>query len=200
LSEAVSGGLAVAIGYLAGSIPSADVASRLATRGRVDLRKAGSGNPGALNAAQVLGRRWGLTVLAADVAKGTLAGALGRAVAGDAGAYSAATAAIAGHIAPPWSGFRGGKGVATSAGTCLAVFPAYFPIDMAVAGMTAYRSRQALRSVRVACAIWTGAALLWWRARLPNLWGPEPGIGLVAFACTGSAMILWRFREAPPAR
>jgi glycerol-3-phosphate acyltransferase PlsY len=200
LPEAVSRGLAVAIGYLAGSTPSADIASRLATRGRIDLREAGSGNPGALNAAQVLGRRWGLTVLAADVAKGTLAGVLGRAVAGDAGAYAAATAAIAGHIAPPWSGFRGGKGVATSAGTCLAVFPAYFPIDMAVAGMTAYRSRQARRSVTVACAIWTGAALLWWRARLPNLWGPEPGIGLVAFAFTGSAMILWRFREAPVAR
>ena len=48
---------------------------------------------------------------------------------------------------------------------------------MAVAGTTAYRSRHAARAVRVACAIWTGSALLWWRARLPNLWGPEPGPG-----------------------
>ena len=198
MGEAAARGLAVAIGYLAGSIPSADVASRVATRGRVDLHQAGSGNPGALNAAQVLGRGWGLTVLAADVGKGAVAGALGRAVGGDTGAYVAATAAIAGHIAPPWSGFRGGKGVATSAGACLAVFPAYFPIDMAVAGTTAYRSRHAARAVRVACAIWTGSALLWWRARLPNLWGPEPGPGLVAFAVAGSTMILWRFRDRTP--
>ncbi len=193
----MSRGLAVAVGYLTGSIPSADIASRFATRGRVDLRETGSHNPGALNAAQVLGRRWGLAVLAADVAKGALAGALGRVVDGDGGGYAAATAAIAGHIAPPWSGFRGGKGVATSAGACVAVFPGYFPINMAVAGATAYRSREAGRAVKVACAIWPVCSLVWWRAGLPNLWGPRPDIGLVAFAFSGSAMVLWRFREPP---
>lgn len=184
---------AALVGYLAGSFPSADLATRFAARG-TDLRAAGSGNPGALNAAAVLGRRWGLAVLAADMTKGTLAGVVGRAVAGDAGAYVAATTAIAGHIAPVGSGFRGGKGVATSAGACLAVFPAYFPIDAAVAATSAARSQHAERSIQISCAVWTAAAVLWWRRGLPNGWGPAPSAGLPLFAAASSAMILAKFR------
>ena len=135
-------------------------------------------------------------MLAADVAKGALAGGAGRAVAGDAGAYVAATASVAGHIAPVWSGFRGGKGVATSAGACLSVFPAYFPIDVAVAATTAVASRRAERSIQISCAAWTAAALIWWRRGLPNAWGPAPGPGLPLFAAATSAMILARFRSA----
>lgn len=187
---------AAALGYLAGSIPSADIVSRIATRGNVDLHEEGSGNPGALNAAKVLGTRWGLVVLAADIAKGAVAGVIGRTIGGDNGAYAAATTAIAGHIAPPWTGFRGGKGVATSAGACLAVFPAYVPLDLAVAGAGAAGSQQADRATEVACLVWLASALVWWRARLPNLWGPEPGPGLAAFAAVGSGMILWKFRSA----
>ncbi len=186
---------AAGIGYLAGTFPSADLATRIAARG-TDLRAEGSGNPGALNAAAVLGRRWGIAVLVADMAKGTVAGLAGRAVAGDAGAYAAATGSIAGHIAPVWNGFRGGKGVATSAGACLAVFPAYFPIDAAVAATSAAASQQAERSIQVSCAVWTTAAVVWWRRGLPNAWGPTPGPGLPLFAAASSAMILAKFRAA----
>jgi glycerol-3-phosphate acyltransferase PlsY len=186
---------AAVIGYVAGTFPSADLATRLAARG-TDLRTEGSGNPGALNAAAVLGRRWGLAVLGADMAKGTVAGIAGRAVAGDAGAYAAATGSIAGHIAPLWNGFRGGKGVATSAGACLAVFPAYFPIDAAVAAISAAASQQAERSIQVSCAVWTTAAIVWWRRGLPNGWGPPPGPGLPLFTAVSSAMILAKFRAA----
>lgn len=186
---------AAGIGYLAGTFPSADVAGRLAARG-TDLRAEGSGNPGALNAAAVLGRRWGIAVLVADMAKGTAAGFAGRAVAGGPGGYAAAAGSIAGHIVPVWSGFRGGKGVATSAGACLAVFPAYFPIDAAVAATSAAASQRAERSIEVSCAVWTTAAVVWWRLRLPNAWGPHPGPGLPLFAATSSAMILAKFRAA----
>ncbi len=186
---------AAGIGYLAGTFPSADIATRIAARG-TDLRSEGSGNPGALNAAAVLGRRWGIAVLVADMAKGTVAGLAGRAVAGDAGAYAAATGSIAGHIAPVWNGFRGGKGVATSAGACLAVFPAYFPIDAAVAATSAAASQQAERSIQVSCAVWITAAVVWWRRGLPNAWGPTPGPGLPLFAAASSAMILAKFRAA----
>ena len=144
----------------------------------------------------MLGRRWGIAVLVADMAKGTVAGLAGRAVAGDAGAYAAATGSIAGHIAPVWNGFRGGKGVATSAGACLAVFPAYFPIDAAVAAASAAASQQAERSIQVSCAVWTTAAVVWWRRGLPNAWGPTPGPGLPLFAAASSAMILAKFRAA----
>lgn len=183
-------------GYLLGSVPSADLAARLATRGEVDLREHGSGNPDATNAARVLGTGWGAGVLAVDFAKGTIAGLVGRRLGGDDGGYAAATTSIAGHIWPVSSGFRGGKGVATSAGACLAVFPAYFPIDAAVAAIGVVRARQAEASMRLTAPIWTSGAVLWWRARLPNAWGPEPGPGLVAFAALGSAMILAKFATA----
>lgn len=184
-----------ALGYLLGTLPSADLAARLAGSGQ-DLRADGSGNPGAMNAAASLGRGWGAAVLVADMAKGAAAGAVGRAVAADTGAYVAATASIAGHIAPVWSRFRGGKGVATSAGACLAVFPAYFPIDAAVAGAAAVTAQQAERTIQVSTAVWTVAAVLWWRRRLPNAWGPEPGPALAGFAAVSSAMILAKFRAA----
>jgi glycerol-3-phosphate acyltransferase PlsY len=184
---------ALVAGYLLGSFPSADLVAKRATRGAVDLRAVGSGNPGAMNAAKQLGTRWGLVVLGLDAAKGALAGGVGGTIGGSGGAYAAATASIAGHIAPPWSGFRGGKGVATSAGACAAVFPAYFPIDAAVAALGAAGSRNAETSVRVSAVAWVGAALVWWRHGLPNAWGPEPTVGLPLFAASSSALILAKF-------
>lgn len=189
----VGAGLA---GYLAGTFPSADVASRLATGGRVDLRSSGSNNPGALNAAQQLGSRWGVAVLVADATKGFVGAVAGRHLAGAPGAYLAATTAIGGHIAPVWSRFRGGKGVATSAGSCLAVFPAYFPIDAAVAAISAARSGRAETSVRVSALVWTASAFVWWKRGWPNLWGPRPTAGLPAFALVGSTMIVAKFASA----
>lgn len=188
--------LATAAGYLAGSIPSADIATRLARTNVNDLRATGSGNPGALNAAAVLGRRWGVAVLGADMAKGAAAGVIGRAIAGPSGAYAAATASIAGHIVPVWSGGRGGKGVATSAGACAAVFPAYFPIDAAVAATAAVTARNAERTIWISSAAWVAAALVWWRRGLSNAWGPSPTGGLPLFAIAGATMILAKFRAA----
>lgn len=194
--------VAAVAGYLLGTFPSADLAARGARRGGppVDLRAAGSGNPGATNAAQVLGRRWGLVVLALDLLKGVAAGFLGMAIAGDGGGYAAATAAVAGHTFPVWTHFRGGKGVATVAGATLAVFPVYFPIELAVVAIGALALRNAERAVQVSTVIGIVAATLWWAADLPNGWGPPPGPGLVAFAAVSSALILTRFAQARRAR
>ncbi len=191
--------MAAKAGYLAGTIPSADIASRVAARtsGRaVDLRTAGSANPGALNAAQQLGPRWGIAVLVADAGKGALGAWCGRRIAGSAGGYLAATTAIAGHIFPVWSGFRGGKGVATSAGACLAVFPAYFPLDAAVAAIGAAGTRNPETATRISSAVWVASALVWWRRRWPNLWGPPATAGLPLFAAASAAMILGKFAVA----
>jgi glycerol-3-phosphate acyltransferase PlsY len=130
------------------------------------------------------------------MAKGTVGAVAGRAVGGDTGAYAAATAAIAGHVAPVWAHFRGGKGVATSAGACLAVFPVYAPIDAAVAAAGALRARRAEQATQLACAAWVAASVIAWRVRLPNAWGPPAGPGLPLFAAAGSAMILSRFAAA----
>jgi glycerol-3-phosphate acyltransferase PlsY len=187
---------AALLGYLIGTFPSADVVCRIATRGRVDIRAVGSGNPGGLNAMKSVGTAWGVVVIVVDMVKGGAAGFVGMAVGGDGGGYAAATTSIAGHIFPVWSRFRGGKGVATSAGACLAVFPAFFPIDAAVAAAGALRTRHPERTIWGNGVAWIGSALVWWLADLPNLWGPSPTWGLVAFAVVASAMIVWKFRVA----
>jgi glycerol-3-phosphate acyltransferase PlsY len=184
------------LGYLAGTVPSADVASRLATRGELDLRTSGSGNPGATNAAQVLGKRWGAMVLAADVTKGAAAGLLGRSIAGPAGAYAAATAAVAGHIAPVWNGGRGGKGVATAAGACATVFPVSLPVQGVAAGAAKAAGHDAERAMRIYTAVWIAIAALWWRRRLPNPFGPHPTVGLPLFAAGSAAMMSAKVRAA----
>jgi acyl phosphate:glycerol-3-phosphate acyltransferase len=188
--------LAALVGYLCGTFPSADLVSRIATRGRVDLREAGSGNPGGLNAMQQIGTGWGVVVIILDLAKGTAGAFAGWAVAGDTGAYVAATATIAGHIFPVWTRFRGGKGVATSAGACLAVFPAFFPIDAAVAAFGTAKTRRPERTILANAVVWIGSSLLWWGFDLPNLWGPPPTIGIVAFSTIGTLLILGKFRAA----
>ncbi|CAN5688439.1 hypothetical protein BH24ACT4_BH24ACT4_19130 [soil metagenome] len=181
---------ATAVGYAAGLVPSAALASRLASGGKVDLRTSGSGNPGATNAAAHLGTGWGLAVLTLDMGKGAVAGMAGRALGGTTGGCVAGTASIAGHVFPATSGFRGGKGVATSAGASLVLFPAYFLIDAAVAYLAATRTADADRAIQVSSAAWTGAALLWWRRGLPNAWGPEPTAALPAFAAASAAVML----------
>lgn len=176
------------------------MAARLASGGTTDLRSVGSGNPGAANAIGRLGPRWGYTVMAADVAKGAAAASIGRAIAGGAGGHLAGTAAVVGHCFPVWNGFRGGKGVAASAGQCLATFPAYTPIDLGVAALTAISprwKRRAFATTSIASAAWVGAAVVWWRYRWPNAWGPAPTAALPAAAAASSAVILYRFATTP---
>lgn len=187
--------VAAAAGYVAGTLPSADLAARLAAGGDVDLRRAGSGNPGGANAVAVLGARWGYGVMAADIVKAAAACRAGNRVAGATGAHLAGTAAVIGHCFPVWNGFRGGKGVACSVGQCLATFPAYFPIDLGVAAVTAAGPwrRRAFAATAVASTTWVLAGLLWWRRRLPNAWGPDPGPQLPMAAAASSAVVLYRF-------
>ncbi|MBM3672063.1 MAG: glycerol-3-phosphate acyltransferase [Actinobacteria bacterium] len=160
---------AAAAGYFVGTFPTADLVARIATRGRVDLRTAGSGNPGGLNAMHVVGAKWGVLVIVVDIIKGVVAGLVGWLIGDEPGAYAGATAGIAGHIFPVWSRFRGGKGVATSGGAVLVVFPIYFPIDAAVAAIGALSTRNTDLAIFISAPIWVGAALAWWLADLPNL-------------------------------
>lgn len=116
--------------YLAGAIPFGLLIGL--ARG-VDIRKQGSGNIGATNAGRVLGKKWGYAALVLDVLKGLIPTALaGYVLVGDA--YTSGRllrwllvglAAVLGHNFPVFLGFRGGKGVATTIGVGLAVFPFY---------------------------------------------------------------------------
>ena len=185
-------------GYALGGLPSADVATRLATGGGTDLRTAGSGNPGAVNAMQVLGGGWGTAVLAADIAKGAMACAVGCTLPFLVAAGVGGTAAVLGHCFPAASGFKGGKGVAASVGQCLATFPAYFPVDLAVAALssTGPWRRRASVATQLSSAAWIGGAILWWRKGWPNLWGPRPTAALPLAVGASSAVILYLFATA----
>ena len=193
-------GLAATAGYLLGSVLSADVVSAAARRRSgesVDLRATGSGNPGAANAIANLGAGWGIAVLAGDLLKGAAGAQAGRIIAGDNGAYLAATAAVAGHCFPVWSGFRGGKGVATSAGTTLVCFPAYVPVDVGLVGLSWFASRHAGKATAIASIAFVGAAYAWKRFRLPNAWGAKPTGGLPLYAAATTAIIGYKFLAAP---
>lgn len=190
---------AAGAGYVIGTLPTADLAARWATGGTVDLRRAGSGNPGGANAYTVLGPRWGYVVIGVDIAKGAVAAAVGRAVGGGTGSNVAGAASVIGHCAPLWRRGKGGKGVAPSVGQCLATFPAYFPLDMAVAGLTSTpRWRGRARAATLASsALWVVSGVLWWRRRWPNLWGPPPTAALPLANLASSAMIAYRFLTIP---
>ncbi len=121
--------LAAGIGYLFGSCPNGYLVSR--AHG-IDIRRHGSGNIGATNVLRVLGKNWGYLVFALDAFKGfaavriafaigaaMLAGIEEREIVGIAGGL----ACILGHTFPVWLRFRGGKGVATSAGVLLGLMP-----------------------------------------------------------------------------
>ena len=184
--------LAAATGYLLGTAPSADIASRLATGGVVDLRSSGSRNPGGVNALRLLGNGPGRAVIVADVAKGFLACACGRRVAGDVGAHVGGVAAVVGHCYPVWTRFRGGKGVATSFGQCLYTFPAAAPLDLAVATAVTQIPRlpqRALVSTLVASVSWVVASVVWWKRELPNSWG-APASRALPLANAASVLVV----------
>jgi len=112
----------VLLGYLSGSIPFGLLLVR-AARG-VDVREQGSGNIGATNVARVAGKGLGALVLVLDALKGALPVLLARAVDGTEQVPAlVGLAAFAGHVAPPWLGFRGGKGVATALGVLAVLAP-----------------------------------------------------------------------------
>ena len=116
------------VSYFIGSIPSGYVAGKLAG---VDIRTVGSGNIGATNVTRSLGKKYGYPVFIADFAKGPLAvlvadwAARQPAATGSTEIYEivAAVCCVLGNAFPVWLGFRGGKGVAVSAGLMFALMP-----------------------------------------------------------------------------
>jgi acyl phosphate:glycerol-3-phosphate acyltransferase len=119
-------------GYLLGSIPTGFLVAQ--ARG-IDIRAVGSGNIGATNVLRALGKPAGVFVLFMDALKGWLAvvplsqlvllafGLSSDAGAREVGAIIAGVSAILGHNFTCWLHFKGGKGIATSAGVLLALVP-----------------------------------------------------------------------------
>jgi glycerol-3-phosphate acyltransferase PlsY len=188
--------LALAIGYLLGSIPFGVVLTRLAGVG--DVRKIGSGNIGATNVLRTGRRDLAALTLLADALKGTVAVLIGQWIlGGDVPAAAGALGAFLGHLFPVWLGFKGGKGVATYLGALVAISPwsaAVFAIAwLAVASVSRWSSLGALAASlatlvsltlldqRVAAVVFSAMTVLLWVRHSENirrlLAGTEPRIG-----------------------
>jgi glycerol-3-phosphate acyltransferase PlsY len=115
----------IPLAYVVGATPFGYLAGRL--KG-IDIREHGSKNIGSTNVVRVLGKGIGYPVFALDVLKGVLPVLLARLFAQDAAPVGlvpalAAVATILGHNYTFWLGFKGGKGIATSAGALLPIMP-----------------------------------------------------------------------------
>lgn len=192
--------LAAVTGYLLGSVLTSDIAMRLANRGRdeaVDLRSVGSGNPGGANAVVNLGKGWGALVVAGDMGKGTLAASAGRLIAGSAGAYAAATAVIVGACYPAFANFKGGKGLAATAGGSFIVFPGWVPVNLFLLGAGKKLTGSIATATYITATVLMLATVTWWRKGLSNLWGPPATKGLPAWGLVMWALLCYRYLTAP---
>lgn len=121
----------IALSYLVGSIPTSIIVGKL-VKG-IDIRNYGSGNPGGTNVIRVIGLGWGIFVILFDAFKGFFAtsfvakwfyqGDLVEILNFTTVQILAGCFAVIGHIWTIFAGFRGGKGVSTSAGMLLGIAP-----------------------------------------------------------------------------
>jgi glycerol-3-phosphate acyltransferase PlsY len=187
-----------AAAYLVGSVPFGVLISRLHG---IDLRKVGSGNVGATNCGRVCGRPWGYACFLLDFGKGfapaLAAGWLIGAMGGQPSMLQqlawlcVAAGCILGHVFSVFLGFRGGKGVATSLGVVVGMYP-YFTL----AGLAAFATWIVVtllsRYVSLGSIVATIAFLGWFCVfnvgRLAQLWP------MLAFAAAIVALIVVRHR------
>lgn len=118
--------IVIIISYLLGSIPFAYIMTRL-LKG-IDIREVGSGNVGSTNALRTAGKTVAVVALTGDLLKGFVAVWLGMHYGGDGLAAGCALAVVAGHCWPVFLSFKGGKGIATTAGVILYLMPKMFII------------------------------------------------------------------------
>ena len=152
------------IGYLIGGIPTADGWAR---RSGIDLRAAGSANPGANNALRLGGRRLAAAVLASEIAKGALSVLLGALLAGDLGMALAGAGATAGNVLNPYRRFRGGQGLGISAGVLVAAVPIAGATGLAVVAFVVKVTRRTAPAALAAVVAVVGSSV--WLPVVP--WG-----------------------------
>lgn len=108
--------LSMVIGYILGSASFSIILSKILGR---DIRKAGSGNPGATNTARVFGMGMGLVTLAGDFIKTVLSIWIARELVGDVGVLSGGLSCLFGHCCSAFHHFKGGKGISCGAAMAL---------------------------------------------------------------------------------
>jgi len=193
--------LLIPVAYAFGSVPFGLIVGK--SKG-VDPRTAGSGNIGATNVGRLLGKRFFFVVFVLDLLKGMLPMVAAWVLLKDEPPeprkfllwLAVGFAAILGHMFSIFLGFKGGKGVATSSGVVLGLFP-YFTIPGLLCLLLWFVTFKATRYVSLASilaavafpVVYVVIGLLWpW----PVFSGQWP---LLAFALLVAAMIVWKHRS-----
>jgi glycerol-3-phosphate acyltransferase PlsY len=141
------------VAYLFGAVPFGLLVAR--SRG-VDIREKGSGNIGATNVFRVIGKGWGIFTLVLDALKGFIPAFFFPMLGNVDPVYGVlfGFAAILGHTFPIYLKFKGGKGVATSAGVLLGVAPVAVGVGLFFFVITVVISRYvSLASITAAIAV-----------------------------------------------
>jgi glycerol-3-phosphate acyltransferase PlsY len=175
--------IALALGYLLGSIPFGLIVTRLGGAG--DVRAIGSGNIGATNVLRTGRKDLAAATLLLDAFKGTAAVLIAGAFFSRDAMIVAGLGAFLGHLYPVWLRFKGGKGVATFLGCLLGVsWPAglvFIAVWLATAWLSKYSSASALVATLVsplallllgqrdAAELFVGLAILLWFRHAENI-------------------------------
>lgn len=170
--------VAFVVGYGLGAVNPAAIVARVFG---IDLRRTGSGNPGATNVGRALGPRWAVLVGFLDILKGFVPAIVFGQLVGQTAGEVAGIAAVLGHITSPYLKGRGGKGVATTLGAILGVQPllaipvlAAFGIGVAIwhrVGLGAVLGALALLAAGIAgwALGWTDESDMWFAVVLGML-------------------------------
>jgi glycerol-3-phosphate acyltransferase PlsY len=182
-------------GYLLGSFPAGYFAGRLAG---VDVRKVGSGNIGATNVLRVLGKKWGIPVFAIDALKGFAAVRLAFLFVrywpaakpyAEYFAILGAVMSVVGHTFPVWLRFKGGKGVATSAGALIGLMPLAVPLVFLV-WLIVFQTTRYVSLASIIAAVFLPIVIgLFARWKFVDTWA------LIYFSLLIMVLVLWRHRS-----
>ncbi len=195
----IAGILSALIGYLCGNLLSGYLIGK---KQHVDLTKQGSGNVGTTNTFRVLGKAAGAVTLVMDILKAVVSVLIVRFLTGPF--YEAHTVrmfcligaffAVLGHDFPFYMHFKGGKGIATSTGMILCLFPQTFPLCLAVMVVTVAVTRYvSLGSVLCAVLFFVQAIVFGQMGLLSFASEDLPWVYLICAAVSGLA--LWRHRS-----
>jgi glycerol-3-phosphate acyltransferase PlsY len=187
--------IAILVGsYLMGSIPFGYLIGRIAG---VDIREAGSCNIGATNVVRVLGKWYGYPVFVLDFLKGFGAVKLSMLLAmrppldwnsPELVGIIAAVSSVVGHSYPPWLKFKGGKGVATSAGALFALTPAGGLIGLGIWILIFWLTRYVSVASVTAAVVLPVVILVISRRN-------ESAKAIFYFSICAAAVVIWRHRS-----
>ncbi len=169
-------------GYVLGSVPTGILVGRA---WGVDIRQVGSGNIGMANVLRSVGKKAAAVTMLGDMLKGLVPVVAAHLLTGNEWVVAAvALAAVVGHCWPVFLRFKGGKGVATGAGTSIGLVPvvglALFAFWWAVVLVSKYTSLGAIAVMLVSPVVFLLSGQ------------PAP---YVLYTVIGGALVLWRHRE-----